>query len=79
MIVDMKTSKQVVAQWAKLIEEFDLKKSHICNRAGVQNSIYSYARKRGKKGLPLNEDHVAKIQGAIEALIEEQKTEVTTA
>lgn len=69
----MEKPKATVARWAKLIEDYDLKKSHICKRAGIQNSIYSYNRKRGKKGLTLNEGHVQKIQGAIEQLIEEQK------
>ncbi len=69
----MKTPKQVVREWGRIIEENDLKKSEICRRAGVQNSIYTYVKKRGKKGLPLNEEHVRKIQGAIDELLEEQK------
>ena len=71
----MKTPKQTVATWAKLIEEHDLKKNQICKRAGVQNSIYSYARKRGKHGKEINPEHERKIQAAIEELIEEQKKE----
>ncbi len=70
----MKKTIQVVKGFEDLLFAHQLKKSEVCKRAGIQNSIFSYVIKRARDGKSLNEGHVAKIEKAIQELIEEKKT-----
>ncbi len=69
----MKQALRVVKELEGLLFEHQLKKSHVCKAAGIQNSIFSYVIKRARDGKEPNAEHVEKIRAAIEKLVKQKE------